>query len=84
MLFDLKKAIEDGHAELTDADLVAELKSYTRDDLMDVDDDPRLTTRHFDLLTACCIGFQMRNWAEAKSTEQVYQQPAYQSPMLDS
>jgi len=55
MLFDLKKAVEDGQAELTDEDLISELKSYTRDDLMDNDDDVRLTTRHFDLLTACFV-----------------------------
>ena len=84
ILFDLKKAIEDGHAELTDSDLIAELKSYTRDDLMDNDEDPRLTTRHFDLLIACAIAWQMRNWAEAIKVEQVYQQPAYENPLLDN
>ena len=84
MLFDLKKAIEDGHAELTDSDLIAELKSYTRDDLMDTDEDPRLSTRHFDLLMACAIGFQMRNWAQAIKTEITYQQPAYEAPLLDN
>jgi len=85
MLFDLKKAVEDGQAELTDEDLISELKSYTRDDLMDNDDDVRLTTRHFDLLMACAIGFQMRNFAEAtKSNEPVYQQAKYESPMLDN
>jgi len=55
MLFDLKKAVEDGHLELSDPDLIAELRSYTRDDLMDKDEDVRLTTRHFDLLVACFI-----------------------------
>jgi len=85
MLFDLKKAVEDGQAELTDEDLISELKSYTRDDLMDNDDDVRLTTRHFDLLMAAAIGFQLRNWAEAtKSNEPVYKQAEYESPMLDN
>lgn len=84
MLFELKKAIEDGQAELTDSSLIAELKSYTRDDLMDNDEDPRLTTRHFDLLIACAIGYQMRNWAESVKLEKAYQQPAYENPLLDN
>ncbi len=64
MLFDLKKAVEDGHLELTDEDLIRELKSFTRDDLMDKIIDPRLTTRHFDLLIACAIAWQMRRHAD--------------------
>lgn len=64
MLFDLKKAVEDGHLELSDASLKAELRSYSRDDLMDKDDDVRLTTRHFDLLIACAIAYQLRTIAE--------------------
>jgi hypothetical protein len=65
MLFALKRAIEDGHLELSDPDLIAEAKSYTRDDLMDKENDPRLTTRHFDLLTAAAIAWQMKDYAEA-------------------
>ncbi|HWH79389.1 MAG TPA: hypothetical protein VNT76_18545, partial [Candidatus Binatus sp.] len=83
ILFDLKKAVEDGHLELSDADLIAELKSYTRDDLMDKDEDVRLTTRHFDLLMACAIAWQMKNWAEARKEGETYQQPAYEKPTLD-
>lgn len=83
MLFALKKAVEDGHLELTDEDLIAEMKSYTRDDLMDKDEDVRLTTRHFDLLIACCIAFNLRNFSEVKKEENNYQQPAYVSPLLN-
>lgn len=84
MLFDLKKAVEDGHLELSDTDLVAELRSYTRDDLMDKEDDVRLTTRHFDLLMACAIAYQMRNWAEVKKDQAAtYRQPDYQRSGLD-
>ena len=68
MLYSLKKAVEDGHLELSDPDLIAELRSYTRDDLMDREDDVRLTTRHFDLLVAACIAYQMRNYAEVRRT----------------
>jgi hypothetical protein len=50
--------------ELSDQDLINEARSYTRDDLMDSEVDPRLSTRHFDLLMAAVIGWQMRNYAE--------------------
>jgi hypothetical protein len=84
MLFDLKKAVEDGHLELSDPDLIAELRSYSRDDLMDRDEDVRLTTRHFDLLMACAIAYQMRNHAViAKETTGGYQQPAYERTGLE-
>lgn len=85
MLFALKKAVEDGHLELSDPDLIAELRSYSRDDLMDRDDDVRLTTRHFDMLMACAIAYQMRNYAEvtAPRASGSYQQPAYERSGLD-
>lgn len=83
MLQDLKGAVADGNLLLTDEDLVAELRSYTRDDLMDTDDDVRLTTRHFDLLMACAIAWQMRTHAEKKKHESTYTQPAYESPTIE-
>jgi len=84
MLFAMKKAVEDGHLQLTDEDLKAECRSYGRDDLMDGEVDPRLTTRHFDLLTACAIAYQMKNYAEVKKEETGgYAQPAYQRPGLE-
>lgn len=83
MLFELKKAVEDGHLELSDADLIAEARSYSRDDLMDQDDDPRLTTRHFDLLIAAAIAWQMRNFAkEASAKTTAYVQADYETPQL--
>lgn len=66
MLFSLAKAVESGHIDLSDQDLINECKSYSRDDLMDKDTDPRLTTRHFDLLIACAIAYQMKDFAEYK------------------
>jgi hypothetical protein len=65
MLYAFKKAVEDGHLDLTDKDLIREALSYGRDDLMDRDVDPRLTTRHFDLMIAGAIAYQMKDWAEA-------------------
>lgn len=77
MLFALKKAIEDGHLELSDPDLIVEAEKYTRDDLMDTEPDPRLTTRHFDLLIACAIAWAMRNHAQVDD-QSTYEQAPYE------
>ena len=61
MLFALAKAIENDMLYLNDEALIQELKSYTRNDLIDNEKDPRLTTRHFDLLIACAIAWQMKD-----------------------
>lgn len=63
MLFALGKAIEDGLLALNDKALIAECKAYTRNDLLETIKDPRLTTRHFDLLMACAIAWQMKDHA---------------------
>ncbi len=63
MLSDMREAIESGLIELNDKDLINEFKSYTRNDLIDNSPDVRLTTRHWDLLTACCIAWQMKDHA---------------------
>ena len=70
MLFALGKAIEDGLISLNDKDLIAECKAYTRNDLLETIKDPRLTTRHFDLLMACAIAWQMKDYAQAKQTSE--------------
>lgn len=86
MLFQLQKAVANGHAELSDPDIIAELSGYTRDDMMDKDEDPRLvsSTRHFDLLMACAIGYQMKNFAEVSEDKEGFSQPDYESPLLDN
>lgn len=78
MLSALKKAVSDGHLELSDPDLIQECKSYTRDDLMDKDSDPRMVTHHFDLLIACAIAYQMKHHAEAMTVEDAYEQRPYE------
>ena len=66
MLSDMREAVESGLIDLNDKDLINEFKSYTRNELIDSAPDVRLTTRHFDLLIACCIAWQMRNDARPK------------------
>lgn len=69
MLAALIKAVHDGLLLLECPKLIAEARSYTRDDLMDPETDPRLTTRHFDLLMAAAIAWQMRWFADISEVE---------------
>lgn len=78
MFMALRKAVADGHLELSDPDLIAEARAYTRDDLMDKEEDPRLATRHFDLLTAAAIAYQMRMQAEAVGVDDGQGQADYE------
>ena len=66
MLFAFGKAVNDGLLELNDPALIDEAKSYTRNDLIDSEKDPRLTTRHFDLLMAAAIAWQMKDVSQIK------------------
>ncbi len=72
MMDGLKAAIEDGLLVLNDEDLIDEAKSYTRNDIIDKAPDIRLTTRHFDLVTACAIAWQMLNKARPKKRYEPY------------
>lgn len=81
MLFALSKAIEDGHLVLNDKDLIAEARSYTRNDLMDKDEDVRLTTRHFDLLIACAIAWQMKDYATHHRSKEMSDMEIYEMRM---
>lgn len=75
MFSDLRKAVNDGLLLMNDPDLIKEAKSFTRNDLIDKEPDPRLVTRHFDILTACAIAWQMKDEAEAEIVEMPYQIP---------
>ena len=62
MLSELADAIIKGLLIINDEDLLNEIKGYTRNDLLETVNDPRLTTRHFDLLIALAVCWQMRNY----------------------
>lgn len=70
MLSDLKEAVESGLIALNDDDLKEEVKGYTRNDLIDKEPDARLVTRHFDLLTACAVAWQMKDHAKKAKVKQ--------------
>jgi hypothetical protein len=84
MIYALLKAVVDGHLELSDKNLIAEVRAYTRDDLMDKPDDVRLTTRHFDLLIAAAIAYWMKDFATVKQETGGYEQGAYERTGLDN
>ena len=69
MLSDAREAVESGLISINDEALLQELKSFTRNDLIDRPPDPRLTTRHFDLLTAFCIAWQLKDYARPKPVQ---------------
>lgn len=69
MMFDFAKAVGDGLIVLNCPRLIAEVSSYTRNDLMDAEEDVRLTTRHFDLLTAAAICWQMKDFVDISTIE---------------
>lgn len=66
MMSSLAEALEAGLIDLNDQELIDECKAYTRNDLIDREPDPRDTTRHFDLVIALAIAWQMRNYATKK------------------
>lgn len=81
MLFALGKAIENGWLVLNDPDLIRECMAYTRNDLIEEEKDPRLTTRHFDLVIACAIAWQMKDFAEINAPiEDDYEEPEARYP----
>lgn len=82
MLADFCKAVEDGLIELNDQDLIAEVRSYTTGDLMDREIDPRLTTRHFDLLMAACIAWAIRTFVKAKPKREEFDWWAHRAKQM--
>lgn len=68
------KAVNDGLIQLSDIRLIQECKSYTRNDLIETVNDPRMTTRHFDLLTGAAIGWQMKDFAQVQEKKEEYRE----------
>jgi hypothetical protein len=62
------QAVEDGLIALNDEGLIAEARSFTTSDLMDGEDDPRMTTRHFDLLRAAAIAWHCLKFVKRESS----------------
>lgn len=65
MFFEFRKAYNDGLIEIFDIDVLKEMRAYTTMDLTETK--VGLATRHFDLLTAVVIGYQMKKYASAST-----------------
>lgn len=65
MFFDFRKDYNDGLIKIYDKDLLAEMKAFTNNDLNETT--AGLITKHFDLLTAAVIGWQMKKYATQAS-----------------
>lgn len=63
MFFEFRKAYNDGLILIKDIDVLKEMRAYTTMDLTETK--IGLATRHFDLLTAVVIGYQMKRYASA-------------------
>lgn len=72
MLEDFSKAVEDGLIDLNDPDLIAEARSYTTADLMELSVDPTMTTRHFDLLIAAAIAWHNRHFVKRLAKKEAW------------
>ena len=73
MLSTLRNAIENGLLELSDKELIDEARGFTTGDLMDKEEDPRLATRHYDLLMACAIALSINPFVKLSQTDMFVQ-----------
>ena len=65
MFYEFRKDYNDGLIKIRDARVLKEMKAFTKADLRDAK--TAAVTRHFDLLTAACIAWQLKAVAEAAS-----------------
>lgn len=70
MLFDFRRDYNDGLIKIYDVDVLKEMKAYTNNDLRE--NTTGLATRHFDLLMAVCIAWQMNHKAEKNNVSVTY------------
>lgn len=71
MFFELKEAFESEVEQLCvlDRTVLQEASAYSKTDIRATEKEQEKMTRHFDLLTACAIAWQMRDEAEMYSDE---------------
>lgn len=67
ILFQLKKAIEEGDLKIYDKRVLDELRVYTRADFLETSS---MVTNHFDLVMALAIAWEMRHHAPMPDKEQ--------------
>jgi hypothetical protein len=78
MYMEFRTAWNDGLVKIYDENVLKEMKAYSNDDLSETT--TGLATRHFDLLTAVVIAWQMNRYAEANGDdewENIEDEPIY-------
>lgn len=70
--FEFKRDYNDGLIKINDVELLKEMKAYTNPDLSE-DDSVGLVTRHFDLLMAAVIAWQMKNEDQYSAPDDDYE-----------
>lgn len=77
MFFEFRKDYNDGLVKILDPEVLKEMRSYSTADL--TDSQQGIVTRHFDLLTAVVIAWQMKNYANFAQTQSdfVEEEPLY-------
>lgn len=68
VFFDFRKDYNDGLIKIYDKNVLKEMRSFTTMDLTDTS--VGIVTRHFDLLMAVVIGYQMKKYAQVGYSEQ--------------
>ena len=81
MITALTVAVNTGLLIIPDKDLVKELRSYTRTDMLNKAIDPRLTKRHFDLLMALAIAWQMKDYQPVFFAKKPKVEPEVNKPL---
>lgn len=72
MFYEFRRDYNDGLIKIRDARVLREMKAFTKADLRD--SRTAAVTRHFDLLTAVCIAWQMRDHAEGSGKVSTFYQ----------
>ena len=67
MFFDFRKDYNDGKIKIYDINVLKEMRAYTSMDLQDTK--VGIATRHFDLLMAVVIGYQMKKYAHVDEVD---------------
>ncbi|MFN3658174.1 MAG: hypothetical protein ACK4UO_13035 [Pseudolabrys sp.] len=84
ILNNLRTAVEDGQLIINDKRILIEMRSFTH---TDADDLGRSRvghfTKHFDLLMATAIAWEMRKYARVKKAPEEYVQPPYEPTGLN-
>jgi len=70
MFYDFRRDYNDGLIKIHDINVLKEMKAYSNVDLQE--EAVGLITRHYDLLTAACIGWAMNKYAEKSADTESY------------